>query len=175
MVISHRVRACYSSLMDKHEAERLCRLIDAQRWAALATVQDDDVPYVSFVAYAVEPGKASMLLHVSRLSAHTGYALARPQVALGISAPDDAQGDPQTLPRVTLEGRVELIGRDGPEYGPARTAYLAKIPTAEQLFGFGDFVLLRIKVETLRYVGGFGRAHTVSAGRWRQWAGELGL
>lgn len=143
--------------------------------AALATIQDDDVPYVSFVAYVTEPGVASVLLHVSRLSAHTGYALARPRVALGISAADDGQGDPQTLPRITLEGKVEIIGRDVSEYAAARAVYLAKLPAAEQLFGFGDFVLLRLKVETLRYVGGFGRAHTVSAGRWRQWAEELGI
>lgn len=161
--------------MDKNDAERLCRLIDSQRWAALAATQDDGAPYVSFVAYAPEPGLTTVLLHVSRLSAHTGYILARPRVALGISAPDNGLDDPQILPRVTLEGRVEPIARDAPDYGPARAVYLAKLPSAEQLFGFGDFVLLRLTVETLRYVGGFGRAHTVSAGRLRQWAGDLGL
>ncbi len=161
--------------MDTDDVEHLCGLIHEQRWAALATAQDDGSPFVSFVAYAPEPGLTSLLLLVSRLAAHTGYMLARPRVALGISAPDERRDDPQTLPRVTLEGVVEVVAHEAPDYAQARACYLARLPAAEQLFGFADFSLLRLRAESLRYVGGFGRARTVSAARLRQWAETRGL
>lgn len=161
-------------LMNKEDLDILARLLKEQRWAAMATVQDDGAPYVSYVAYAVEPGFNGLLLHLSRLAAHTGLLLARPRVALGISVQDTGRDDPQILPRVTLEGRVTVIERDSVDYAPAREAYLARLPTAERLFGFGDFVLFRMEPETLRYVGGFARAHSVSGARLRQWALEVG-
>ena len=160
--------------MNKEDYDLLWRLITEQRWAALATTQEAGAPYVSFVAYAVDPGFSSVVMHLSRLATHTGFLLARPQVALGISAPDSGQGDPQILPRVTLEGRVAVIERENPAYQDARASYLERLPSAERLFGFGDFILFRMEVETLRYVGGFARAHNVDGARLRAWAREAG-
>lgn len=161
--------------MDQADIDLICRLLRGQRWAALATTQDDGAPYVSYVAYAVEPGCGGVLLHLSRLAAHTALVLARPRVALGIAAPDSGDGDPQLLPRVSLEGSVSPIARDDPAYDAARACYLARLPTAERLFGFGDFVLLRLTVDRLRYVGGFARAHTVDGARLREWAQRIAV
>lgn len=158
--------------MNQEDIDLLVRLLREQRWAALATTQDDGAPYVSFVAYAIERDIGGVVLYLSRLAAHTGYLLARPRAALGISLPDGGVGDPQTLPRVTVEGQVTPLQRGAPGYDAAREAYLARLPTAERLFGFGDFVLLRLEIETLRYVGGFARARTVSGARLRQWSQE---
>lgn len=158
--------------MDKDDTDLLIRLLHEQRWAALATAQDDGAPYISFVAYVVEPNLGGLLLHLSRLAPHTGYLLARPRVALGVSLPDEGASDPQTLPRLTIEGKAVPIERGSSDYEAARERYLARLPAAQRLFGFGDFVLLRLEVETIRYVGGFARAHTVSGARLRQWAQE---
>jgi len=161
--------------MNNEDLDLLVRLLREQRWAALATTQDDGAPYVSFVAYALEHDLGGILLHLSRLASHTGYLLARPRAALGVSLADEGVADPQTLPRLTVEGRVVPVERDSPGYGAARACYLERLPTAERLFGFADFVLLRLEVEMMRYVGGFARAHTVSGAHLRQWAqGEAG-
>ncbi len=137
-------------------------LLSAQRWAALATLREDGVPYVSYVAYVAEPDYSGCFLHLSRLAPHTHYLLSGGRVSLGISAPDDGTGDPQLLPRVTLTGTIETLARDTPAYAAARALYLARLPEAERLFGFGDFVLFRVRVTAARYVGGFARAATLS-------------
>lgn len=156
--------------MNNDERIRLRQLLSEQRWAALATLADDGAPSVSFVAYVPEPDFAGILIHVSRLAAHTRYLLARPRVALGISAPDSGQGDPQLLARVGIHGAVSVIPCGTPEHLTARAHYLTRLPQAEQLFGFEDFVLLRLQPEEARYVGGFARAYSLSGEQLRQLA-----
>ena len=158
--------------MHSDDITQLLHLLRERRWAALATVQEDGSPYCSHVAYAAEPDGAGVLLHLSRLAAHTRLLLARPQAALAITTPDSGEGDPQTLPRLTLQGPVRTIERDDPQYAAAQACYLARLPSAERLFGFGDFVLLRLSIATARYVGGFARAHNVSGERLRHWVQE---
>lgn len=154
--------------MNHDERRILRRLLLEQRWAALATLNEDGTPSVSFVAYVPEEDGSGFLIHVSRLAAHTRNAMARPGVALGITTPDTGGGDPQLLARVTLHGEVTEITRNTAEYHAARQRYLARLPQAEQLFGFGDFVLLRLQPSEARYVGGFARAHTLSAEQLRK-------
>ena len=134
------------------------RLLLDHRWAALATVGEDGNPSVSFVAYVPEPDFSGLLIHVSRLAAHTRNLLARPRAALGISTADEGQGDPQLLGRITIQGAVTAIPRGTPDYLAARARYVARLPQAEDLFGFEDFVLMRLQPEEARYVGGFARA-----------------
>ena len=156
--------------MNNEDLDLLVRLLREQRWAALATTRDDGAPYVSFVAYAPEHDLGGILLHLSRLAPHTGYLLARPRAALGVNLADEGVADPQTLPRLTVEGRVVPVERDSPGYGAARACYLERLPTTELLFRYEEFVILQLEVEMMRYVGGFARAHTVSGAHLRQWA-----
>ncbi len=156
--------------MNHDDRVRLRQLLLDQRWAALATLNDDGDPLLSFVAYVPEPDFAGFLIHVSRLAAHTRNLLARPGVALGVSAPDAGAGDPQLLARVSIQGQVAEIPRGTAEYDAARARYVARLPEAEQLFGFGDFVLLRLQPEEARYVGGFARAYSLSGDQLRQLA-----
>lgn len=148
--------------MDNHERLRLRQLLIEQRWAALATLDDRGAPALSFVAYVPEADFRGFLIHVSRLAAHTRYLLARPDVALGVSAPDTGEEDPQLLARVNIRATAAPVVRGTPEYPAARSLYLARLPQAEPLFGFEDFVLLRLRPEDARYVGGFARAYTLS-------------
>jgi len=154
--------------VNNDERMRLRHLLQEQRWASLATLNDGGSPAVSFVAYVPEADFAGFLIHVSRLAAHTQYLLARPQAALGISAPDSGGEDPQLLPRVSIQGTTSVIPRGTPEYAAARSRYLARLPEAERLFGFEDFVLLRLRPEEARYVGGFARAYSMSGEQLRQ-------
>ena len=153
--------------MNLDERARLRQLFLEQRWAALATLCDDGAPSVSFVAYVAEPDFSGFLIHVSRLAAHTQHLLARSRAALGISAPDAGEGDPQLLGRVSIQGEVSVLPRGTPEYSAARTTYLARLPQAERLFGFEDFLLVRIRPEEARYVGGFARAYTLNGEQLR--------
>ena len=156
--------------MNNDDRMRLRRLLLEQRWAALGTLNDKGSPSVSFVAYVPEPDFAGFFIHVSRLAEHTRCLLARPRAALGISVPDSGQGDPQMLARVNLQCLVAVIQRGTPEYAAARAHYLTRLPQAEQLFGFEDFVLMRLQPEEARYIGGFARAYCLTAEQLRQLA-----
>lgn len=144
------------------ETETLCRLITLTRWAALATLGTNG-PLVSMVAYAVDREEGALLLHLSQLAQHTRNMLADPRVSLAISAPDDGRGDPQTLARVSLQGRALPLERAGSDHARARVCYQSRFPAAEQRFGFADFVLFRLQATEIRFVGGFAQTMTLPA------------
>ncbi|MEJ2565386.1 MAG: pyridoxamine 5'-phosphate oxidase family protein [Gammaproteobacteria bacterium] len=156
---------------DDHRA-RVRQLLLERRWAALATLSEDATPAVSYVAYVAEPGFDGFLLHLSRLALHTRNLLARPAAALAVSDTDTGEGDPQLLARISVQGAVAVIPRGTSDYRRAREHFLAKLPQAEQLFGFEDFVLLRFQPQAARYVGGFASAFQLSAEQLRQLALE---
>jgi putative heme iron utilization protein len=136
------------------------RLILRRRWAALATV-DDATPAVSMVAYAPEPDLEGLLMYLSGLAAHTRALRAAPAAALAISAPDPGEDDPQLLPRVSLTGTVAALERSTPRFEAAWEAYTDRLPWAAPRLMLGDFVLFRFVPERARFVGGFGRAHSL--------------
>lgn len=140
-------------------------LLRRQRWAALATLDEEHRPAASMVAYAVEPEHGALLLHLSRLAEHTRNLLERPRVSLTVTETDDGREDPQTLARLGIRCIAEAIPRESDAYRSARRCYLGRLPASEPLFGFADFVLFRLHVEEVRYVGGFARAHTITGER----------
>ncbi len=147
--------------MQAGEYPLLARLIRASRWAALATLHES-APFASMVAYAPEADFSGFLLHLSRLAPHTRNLLADPRASLVISEPDTGGDDPQTLARISVQGSVIELTRGSAEYRNARERYLEHLPEAEQLFGFGDFMLFRLLPADARYTGGFARAYTLS-------------
>lgn len=156
--------------MNAEQGARVRRLLLAQRWAALATLGEDRKPGVAYVAYVPEQDFGGFLLHISRLAVHTRNLLARPAVALAISEADNGQGDPQLLARITIQGDATEIQRGTPDFLASRERYLAKLPQAEQLFGFEDFVLVRLHPQQARYVGGFAQAFRLGPEQLRQLA-----
>ena len=146
----------------EHRA-RVLTLLQQQRWAALATFNDDGSPEASMVAYAMGHHAGEIYLHLSELAPHTRNLMQSPRLALAISEPDTGEGDPQRLARATLYGRAEPLEPGDTDYATARSCYLSRLPTAQRLFDFGDFHLFRLHVDTLRFVGGFGQAFTISS------------
>jgi hypothetical protein len=152
--------------MTSQELRDLGHLVRSQRWAALATLGASG-PLSSMVAYAPEPDFEGLLMHLSALAPHTQNLLADPRASLCISAPDSLGSDPQALPRVSLQGRVDRVERASDLFAEARRRYLARLPTAEPLFELGDFAIFRLAPDKVRYVAGFGRALNVSPAQLR--------
>jgi putative heme iron utilization protein len=140
--------------------QQIAVMLQQQRWAALATVDEAGLPAASMVAYATDTAQGCLYLHLSALAAHTRELLQQPAAALVISECDAGSGDPQQLARLSLRGVCEPIVRDATGYAEARQCYLRRLPDAERLFGFGDFMLLRFEITAARFVGGFGQAHS---------------
>ncbi|MEW5754677.1 MAG: pyridoxamine 5'-phosphate oxidase family protein [Pseudomonadota bacterium] len=147
--------------MENAALEQVRQLIRAQRWAALATQRNDE-PFASMVAYVPAADLSHILLHLSRLAPHTQNLLKNANASLVISEPDTGQGDPQLLARVSISGEIQAFLPEAEGYAEAKKRYIARLPDAERLFGFGDFMLLKLMPRKIRFVGGFAQAHGIT-------------
>ncbi len=135
-------------------------LLQQHRQLTLA-VCENDVPYTAMASYACHA--SGILIHLSNLSAHKRVLMANPQCSLLIAEPDDGRAEVMSLARLTLNGSAIKLDKTGEAYAAARTAYLAKLPSSEIMFGLPDFDLFHIVPTSARYIGGFGRIFNLSA------------
>lgn len=63
-------------------------LLHSRRVAAMGTIGDDGVPFVSMVPFALAPSLGCVAIHVSGLAAHTSNLKARPDVSLMVMQPE---------------------------------------------------------------------------------------
>jgi heme iron utilization protein len=148
--------------MNPDDARALRTLLDTRPVAALATLHHGE-PAASMVPFAMLPGGTRLVIHVSRLATHTKDMLAHPAVAVLVTASLEPGASPLALPRASVQGNARVCEPEAAEYAPAREAYLAKLPQAEELFAFSDFSLFLVDIRSVRYVAGFGRAFAVTA------------
>ncbi len=147
--------------MTPAHAQLLRDLLRTQAVAALGTLHQGQ-PYVSMVPFALRPGSTDFIIHVSRLAAHTKDMLMHPAVSLLVTALPAPEVTPQETARITVQGEALQLARDTPGYASAQAAYLARFPQSEMMFGFADFSLFAIVPESIRFVGGFAQATTIS-------------
>ena len=139
----------------------LSDLLSSRKVAALGTLHDG-APYVSMVPFALLEDGSAFLIHVSELSAHTQDMLADPRVSLLIMESESAETLPQELARVTVLGRARQIDESAAEHAPAMARYLDRFPDSAPMFAFADFSLFAIRPETLRWIGGFAAAQSLT-------------
>jgi heme iron utilization protein len=131
------------------DAKRMMRLA---RTGALATLEvEGGAPLTTLVGVASDFDGAPLFL-MSTLSRHTRNLAHDPRASLLLTGSRE-RGDPLNHPRVTLGGRVE---RDPPS--PAKSRYLQRNRIAALYAGFADFSMFRLRVESVHFNGGFGRA-----------------
>jgi hypothetical protein len=146
--------------MNPDHARTLRDLLRTQEVAALGTLHAGE-PYVSMVPFALLPG-GTFVIHVSQLAAHTKDMLMHAQVSLLVIAPPTPGVTAQELTRITVQGEAAQVARGTPAHAAAKAAYLARFPESEMMFGFGDFSLFAIEPRSIRFVGGFAQATTLS-------------
>lgn len=147
--------------MNPAHAQTLRDLLRTQEVAALGTLHAGQ-PYVSMVPFAMLPDASGFVIHVSQLAAHTQDMLASPQVSLLVVAPRSPDVPTQALARITVLGRAAQYAGGTEDHAVAKAAYLARFPQSEDLFGFADFSLFVIRPDSIRFVGGFAQARTLS-------------
>ena len=69
--------------------------------------------------------------------------------------------DPLASGRMTLAGVVERPSGD--ELAAARDAYLAAVPAAKYYVDYTDFTMWVLRVQRVRWVGGYGRMESATA------------
>jgi putative heme iron utilization protein len=143
-------------------AERCRTLVASSTRGALSTVAADPAgyPYGSVASYALDD-RGNPLFFVSTMAEHTQNAIRDPRASLLATEPVPEGADPLASGRATLMGLLSTVpDADRPT---ARERYLAANPTAGYYIDFGDFAFYRLDVESIRYVGGYGRMSWVDA------------
>jgi len=139
-------------------AEEARTILAANAIGALATLTAEGDPWASIVNYGVL-ADGSPVFSLSTLALH-GRNLQRDQRAsLAVSETVPPARDPADSGRVTVAGVAEEPTGDRLE--EARLVYEAAIASAAIFGGFADFTWWVLRVERVRWVGGFGRMDSV--------------
>jgi putative heme iron utilization protein len=147
--------------MSKEAPRTARRILEGQRLAALGTLHAGE-PSVSMVPFATT-SRGALVIHVSALSSHTADMRAHPRVSVLVVDADQQEEMPQAVARVTIQGDAEQLDSDTSEYGEARNAYQSRFPEATPIIELGGFSLFVIRPRTVRVIGGFGSATTITA------------
>jgi heme oxygenase (biliverdin-IX-beta and delta-forming) len=126
----------------------------------------DGAPFGSIAPFVLDHEGCPVIL-ISTLAEHTRNLDADPRCSL-IAHP--CAQDPQAAGRVTLVGRAERLP-DKHALGPR---YLRRFPEAEEYFGMHDFHFYRLRVQAVRFIGGFGSIHWIDAADFAPPANTLG-
>lgn len=118
----------------------------------LATLTTEGDPWASLITYGLLDGDP--VLCVSRMAEHGRNLLHDPRASIAVAAPA-AVADPLASTRITLAGVAEQPTGDVAQ--AARTAHLAAVPAAKYYIDYSDFTLWVLRVNRIRWVGGYGR------------------
>ena len=140
-------------------AEEARTIAASTNTGTLASLTATGDPWASFVTYGLLNG--APVLCVSHLAEHGRNLAADPRASLAIVAPD-AGSDPLASGRITLAGVVERP--IGEELAAARDAHVGAIPAAKYYIDYSDFSVWVLRVQRVRWVGGYGRMDSASAG-----------
>ena len=136
--------------------------------ATLASLTADGDPWASFVTYGLEGG--APVLCVSNLAEHGRNLAGDPRASLSIVAPA-TEGDPLANGRITLAGVMERPSGD--EHSAARQAHLDAVPAAKYYVDYSDFTLWVLRVQRVRWVGGYGRMDSATGQAYSAAAPDL--
>uniref|UniRef100_D5WZB5 Pyridoxamine 5'-phosphate oxidase-related FMN-binding protein n=1 Tax=Thiomonas intermedia (strain K12) TaxID=75379 RepID=D5WZB5_THIK1 len=118
----------------------------------------DGFPFGSVSPYVLDHEGHPVIL-ISTLAEHTKNIDADPRVSLIVHPCAD---DMQAAGRVTLVGRAERL----PDKAGFGARYLRYLPQAESYFAMHDFHFYRLRVEDVRFIGGFGKIHWIRPERY---------
>ena len=143
-------------------SERARTLALGELTGTLCTVarEPEGHPYGSFITFTMHKGSPVFL--VSHLAEHTRNMLQDARVSLLVS--ESGLGEPLGRGRVTLVGQAQQVSDD--EVEAVRALYLKAHPGASYYVDYRDFSFWGINVESVRYIGGFGRMSWIEASDW---------
>lgn len=133
-------------------AEEARTIAASTNTGTLATLTADGAPWASFVTYGLLDG--APVLCVSNLAEHGRNLAGDPRASIAVVAPT-RESDPLASGRITLAGVVERPTDD--EAAAAREAHLAAVAAAKYYIDYSDFTLWVLRVQRVRWVGGYGR------------------
>ena len=131
-------------------------LLRNQEKAVLSThsVSKTGYPFGSVTTYMTDH-QGHPIIYISHLAQHTRNIKENPKLSLLIS--EDNDNDINAGARLTLLGTVELVNNE--ELEEIADKFYLKFPESRAYQETHDFKFYRVKVEHVRYIGGFGQIH----------------
>ena len=115
-------------------------------------------PFGSVAPYAIDAFGRPIFM-VATIAEHFRNIREDPRVSLFVQASEAAEAkdevDVQTFGRVTVMGRASLATPE--ERKDMAPRYYFRLPDSRRYHGTHDFVFLKLDVERVRYIGGFGK------------------
>ncbi|MEE6177257.1 HugZ family pyridoxamine 5'-phosphate oxidase [Mycobacterium sp. 050134] len=142
-------------------AEHARTIAAAANAATLASLTSEGDPWASLVTYGLLDG--TPVLCVSNLAEHGRNLAGDPRASLSVVA-SATDSDPLAGSRITLAGMV--IRPSDTELDAARAVYLSAVPAARFYVDFSDFSLWLLRVERVRWVGGYGRMDSATGDQY---------
>lgn len=139
-------------------AEEARTIAASTNTATLASLTATGDPWASFVTYGLLHG--APVLCVSQLAEHGRNLAGDPRASLSIIEPGGG-ADPLANSRITLAGVVERPA--GHELAAARDAHINAVAAARFYIEYSDFSLWVLRVQRVRWVGGYGRMDSATA------------
>jgi putative heme iron utilization protein len=129
------------------------QFLRSTRTAILSThsAKFEGYPFGSVAPFVLDHQCQPIIL-ISNIAEHTKNIAANPKVSLLVFAGAE---DLQANARLTLLGSANAIDKN--EDANLRERYLRYLPQASGYFDMHDFAFYRIKIETARYIAGFGK------------------
>jgi putative heme iron utilization protein len=146
-------------------AERARTLVAGISTGTLCTIAIEPVgyPYGSFVTVAFDAGNPVFL--ISALAEHTHNLEHDARASLLVA--ERGSDDPLANGRVTMLGECRRIAAtDARQLTQAREVFLAVHPQARYYADFRDFAFWTLRVDAVRYIGGYGRMSWVPTAEW---------
>ena len=142
-------------------AERARTLVSQLTTGTLCTLATDPTgyPYGSFVTVSFDKGNPVFL--ISTMAEHTRNLKQDSRASLLVA--EGGSQDPLANGRVTLIGLCTQVEGDD---SSARASFLTTHQTAAYYADFRDFAFWQLQVESIRYIGGYGRMSWVEATAW---------
>jgi putative heme iron utilization protein len=138
------------------------RLIAAQRWFALGTVDQAGIPSVTYVPFACADGAFGLV--VSGLAAHTANLLARRPASVLLVDDDGQQRDAYARTRFTIGVTAKPHASGSAAADAVWSALEARHgATVRTLHALPDFQAVSLEPVSGRLVLGFASAHSLDA------------
>jgi putative heme iron utilization protein len=143
-------------------AERARTLVAKISTGTLCTLalEPEGYPYGSFVTVAFDNGNPIFL--ISGLAEHTKNLERDPRASLLVA--EGGSADPLANGRVTMLGPCTRVGVDRDS---ARAAFFSAHPNSTYYADFRDFAFWKLHVDSVRYIGGYGRMSWISKAEWQ--------
>lgn len=145
--------------------EQARTLLASQSVGTLSTLTQEtpQYPYGSFVTFSVDGHRPT--LFISELAEHTRNL--RKDARASLMVAENVSQDPLANARVTLLGRMEEV-TDPTDRARAKESYLESHPSTSHYIDYSDFAFWQLEVESLRFIGGYGRMSWVDAAEWEK-------